>query len=762
MRSGFFLPVFVFWLSLVIVITSVIWGTLSLYPQKRYLVWDFFIFVLTVWLLKTLFIPIGVPFFGSDAYVEVAATMEIDELGWFNLSPWNEGSSVWPSSTNYPLLSAVSLALANLAGIPLAGWARWGLSALSLVSIVLVYAIGYEMFHSQRIALLGSIGFGLTYMYLMFHSLYLRETIAFCFFLATVFSVIKVRASKENLITLFYRTTALICCLGVIFSHHLTAFLLLMFLLLLSLTDYSNKTLTIGENLPNTNKNQIHSSIWLFLFVALISYWIYLKQSPLLIAHSLLEDAFSGVRASSFSLPSTSRYTFLLPAQIFITLCIVLLALYKFFTTRKSQDSIYITAIIWGAITGCLCLIILNLGFPGATTLASRFELFGYTFLLPAAAYGAITLSSKKNWLIFPMAALFIAYGLLSVFRFHPFLYSSTEPDYENGEVRPVLLPEEYKLLTRIDTESSIASGSAMRRLSLPISGVRGAHLFENSKIIGQQYLDYDFLLTGERETQLQSAGHFGLNLEDLGLSRVYQAGSASIYTPLIRTSEEFHIEQLLSQEISRNDGWFIPGLYQWAKLTLVVILLCFSAIALVSLKKDFHPSELGLGIVLILFFIFLIYIVADFLGTEDFGSTFLILLLFISGSGFLILWRKWKFGKNLLFGIIIFCILVFGYGFVAEITSRENPINKYSEFYIESIYPCETNTCVILNLTNLEGKPINYQVDGYAELITLDYSKNWRGLIKYQQNPENNIEIQLDQSPNRNIDYSLFIQLRE
>ncbi len=74
----------------------------------------------------------------------------------------------------------------------------------------------------------------------------------------------------------------------------------------------------------------------IFLFVALITYWVYLRQTPIQIIRNLVEDATSDIQTASFTLPSTSRYTFLLYSQIFTTLCFGGLAIYGFTTRHKT------------------------------------------------------------------------------------------------------------------------------------------------------------------------------------------------------------------------------------------------------------------------------------------------------------------------------------------------------------------------------------------------------------------------------------------
>lgn len=719
-RIGLYLPIYVFWASTLVVLLSLVMQGLS-QNEKSAFRWSFLILILFVWQLKTIFIPVEVPFFGSDAYIERAATLEIAEFTWLGLSPWNFGLSKWIHSTNYPILSTIALSLTEPIGFPLISWNRWGMPTISLISLLFVYSITLEMYQSRRVALLASVGFGTTYMYLMFHSLYLREGMAFIFFLATVYSFIKEQSNPS----VFYRIVALLCSVGVILSHHLTSFFMLLFFILFICTERILTLNFIPPPFKQTKKN--NTILWMFIFVALLTYSVYLQHSPLHIMKALVQDATSGVTATSFALPSTGRYNLLLYSQALTTLLFGLLATYSLFIYQGRQQVTHITFVVWGGLAGMSTLLFILAGIPGTSSLASRFELFGYVFLLPAAAYGAHHLVKKQPLFLLPLVFLFTYYGLNTINRFPLYLYSQSQPSFTQGEVRPSLLPEEFNLLERIQSEAEIASDSTFLRLLPSISGLSTSCWF--CTLSETDEIKFDLLVVGEKQSTLLAAQPNENRLERLRMSRIYSAGSAAIYLPSLDADKPFTLDKILSFSDKDQKSTWVASFLSTLILLLELSLICLVAIGIMSLAPSSKIEHLGLGIVLVFLGIFALYFTSNVLGFQSPG---LLTITALIGSVAGLSWRlrgHQFYRPTILIVPVALSVLLFGYGPLVDGLSANRISSAYSEFYVEDITPCQESLCVGLHVINRAESEMSYRIDGVEESITLDPSAEWQGV---------------------------------
>ncbi|MBI3242588.1 MAG: hypothetical protein HYZ49_09885 [Chloroflexi bacterium] len=722
-RAGLYLPVSLFWGGSALAITALVVWILISHDEAPSLIWALWAIMTLVWLFKTIFAPATVPFFGSDAYHDYAATSEIGRSGWLALSPWNEGLSLWPHQTSYPFLSAISLSLTGPVQLSLMTWARWSMPFLSLISLQLVYAISLEVYQSKRVALLGALGFGLTYMYLMFHSLYVRETLAFALFLAAIYSIVKSQETAGR----FYRLAAMALSVGVIFAHHLMALALLMFVLLALVAHYGARLSWLKDRLHFSSVGQINFTLWLFIFVALSMYWLYLRYTPLRLAESLFQDATAGPEVAALKLPQTARYTILLYLQMLTTALFGLLALAGSFTSGKSRRVWHTIFVLWGGMMG-LGSVLVTLGrVQGTSSLPSRFEILSYAFLLPAAAYTVLISFQGRRWLSWPLGLVFVVYGLNSLYRVPAHLYSQRQPDLAQGETRSLLLRQEYDLILQLRPEADIFAGLGLYRLIRPLTGNNPgcAHCDLEPAIPSPSAS----LIVGERD-QYQFASNISLESFTAGkLGRIYDAGWAEVYAPPLSVSRGFQMRDLLSASDSLpvfNAG---DQVLPWLLATGQIVLLILCGAGLTVLARADVEAGLGLGVALALLLVFVEYLLANLLGAPSPGW---LAPLTLAGLAGLSLWRLWRqsASNKIMLIILLTSVLMLGYGPLADRLSRQAAAEPYTEFYVESVASCDSNICIGLRLINHEGQTTTYRVHRVTTPIILNDSESWQGTL--------------------------------
>ena len=430
LRAGKILPEFLFWISVGITLSLLLLECIIGMEIKPVIV--FAQLIILVFLLKSIYIPRNsVPFFGSDSFVTYEAISYIQNEGWFSKPPWDEDTSPkFAHQKNYPFVPALSLGIITFSDLDLVDWGRWGILCLSLTSILMIYDIAFYLYNKRNEALIAAIGFGFTYYYLMFHTQFLYEAIAFVLFLITIYSVIRSSAGEKYL---GWRLIALASTEVLILTHHLTAFLLVAFLLLYNLVQLGFK------------KQQQ----WLLFLIALISlfaYWIYLQYTPFQIALELIRDAFkesSFGTSNSISHPDTIRFVLTLLLQSASAIMFGYLALHNLLFTKADKAKNWKTvSFIWGGGLGIITISGAFGLFGNLNSFPSRMEIYGYAFLIPLASQTLVT--NKKNKLI--NLLLFIAilcHAASSLLRTAPYLYSDREPDLTSGETRALWLNQE-------------------------------------------------------------------------------------------------------------------------------------------------------------------------------------------------------------------------------------------------------------------------------------------------------------------------------
>lgn len=758
-RLGIYWPTAIFWGALFLILSISVYKVITT-SQVSALYWVFPLTILTVWLLKTLFVPVGVPFFGSDPYVEQAATLEIAQVGWLDLSPWKEGLSRLPNSTNYPLLSILDISLSKLIGLSSTIWERWAMPAISLISLLFVHGISLELYRSKRAALLGTIGFGFTYMYLMFHSLYLRETVAFIFFLGTIYTFIKGRSAVDQRSKILYRLSSMAFIIGIVLSHHFSSLMLLFFGVVLAGVYGVRNWLAARKWIEPTVDQRDLATLWLFLLVALFAYWTYLRYSPLIIVRNLVEDATSGVQLTSFSLPATSRYYIVLFNQMATTLAFGLLAVIGLFR-KENQNLLQFTAVIWGGLAGAASFLFAVAAIPGTTSLSNRFELFGYIFLIPAASATVIWIFHKRRWLGIALGLIFVLYGLNNIYRFPPYLYTQKQPDFVKREVRALPLREEYQLVRKINPQAKIASDPVLSRWIRPRTAGPVEVWFRTNPSTGKNEpnLDFDFLILGERELHLLATNFYGQTPEDLGLSKIYSAGFTAIYAQPLPAFGSFDIRTILDTSAAEAPNRY-PDLVTWILLTIEILTLIALAYLVALQFDDISPANLATGFGIVMLLIFVLYLLANLIGYKSPGPLLLLLPMV------LIYWGikhslSGKINLEHILSVAVFGSLILGYGLLVDRLSLYQELDAYTEFYVQSIFPCEGGLCMKLHLENHEGRQTQYQVKDLFASIVLAPGETWEGTLVVPRNGEREVLLNLIKFPDAQTNESLFVHLK-
>jgi len=427
----------------------------------------------------------------------------------------------------------------DISGMKLLDVARWLPLIFSISSTLILYLLAKKIFNSERVGLLTAFGFSMLYQSLMFHSLFLRESLAFVMFVAAVYLyyvAISLRRMKYFSLAL---TFSLVC----VFSHHLTPFLLVVFFVLVFTFEKLAETIRSGESKLSRKillfvppqRTYATISLSLFLSICLISYWFYVNNTPLQIIAAILREAnfVSGGEAATISL--LKNWT-ILYGEIAFALIFGLLFLYGVYLRGNQRTSLDIAFIAWIILMG-----IFSFGFAigriypqGSIAVARRFQLFAYPFLFMLSGYVAHQKLKKTRFvkkLGIVLVFIFVMFSILQLYTIPPYLYSDYEISYESGEGRNILLPEEYSSILWFNGSGTVATDWPI--LGHALLSFHSAKPFTVDRFEGDvnKIRDYTYLI-------VRTVGISSIDKETLlefdtltWINKIYDNGVVRIYT---------------------------------------------------------------------------------------------------------------------------------------------------------------------------------------------------------------------------------------
>lgn len=418
-RFNTYLPVFIFWIA-VIAITCLICVQISLFNSNSNKYTILLQILIFSWIIRSLFIP-NTGFFGHDPYKEMEVVYLILQNGW----SFNSNAFVsYRYQYSYPILYVLIIVGSHILGLGVESIARWFPLIYSASSLLFIYLLSSYLFKSEKSALISTFGASMLYQFVMFHTLPIRESIAFVFFIAALFTYFKEQKSHMvfKILTLFF-----VAMIGL--SHHMTSFLIIAFLMLHLIVD------NICKILESKHINKLHIisdrkgfNISIYTFTLILGYWSYLRYSPLnIIAYAFEESAYTNP-GHGMIVAQTLRFLVLVNGEYIFAFIFAALSIYSMILF-KNIKSIYITFIIWVAIMGLMSILSLK-GMvlkSESVAFASRFQSFGYIslFILSGSIIG---INKQKGKILsaikFVVISTYIVFILFSIYRIPINLYT--------------------------------------------------------------------------------------------------------------------------------------------------------------------------------------------------------------------------------------------------------------------------------------------------------------------------------------------------
>ncbi|WP_192895443.1 hypothetical protein [Pelotomaculum sp. FP] len=375
--------------------------------------------------------------FSHDPHWDYSVVKAISEYGW----PLPSAASVVERTRNlaeWPLLHILTIIVSEIALMDSIVVAKYLPVVITSLTTIFFYLIIKNSYKDTVAALLGTLAFCSLFWHTFFHSLFIRETIAFMFFIMIIYILSK----RQDLST---KIIFIVAIVAVAFSHHLTCFILILFSLFLIIGKYfltklinTNFLIEYKKDFHDNKLIQSSNTSFLFITTSILAYWIYIGGFTFKVLEILQKDLlYSSYGSYSLNHYFTASARMMLGSygNILFVLLISISVLYSIIKGKGNKSITDIIFLVWGGL-------IVTISYMSTYLMPriefSRFILFGYPFLIISAT--AAIVKFKK-----PIKYIYILFVAFQLFLIPPYLYNNSfAPEYEYGKYREYFLPEEY------------------------------------------------------------------------------------------------------------------------------------------------------------------------------------------------------------------------------------------------------------------------------------------------------------------------------
>ena len=377
------------------------------------------------YLLQMIFVVPVEGLFGYDT-MPYLKSAELFYLYGFNIPHGLDSFGIANSINSWPGLSIFALSIESLSGLELFSVAKYVPSITSSFGIIFIFLISKQISKSNQIAFLVVFMSMSVIQYVEFHSWFVREFLAFIYFLITVYLIKK----KIILNSKFEISVLYILVLGAItITHHFVSLILIIYIAIIAFHKY----ILCKSMQQNVNFNTI-----LFLTtVLIICYWMYFGKMPFVLLSNFLGDIINqslnfqsandlgGDYVNRFSL----RRFIIVNGNIFF---VIFFGLVSFISILKKSSTIKI--INFTFILSLFLVFSLSLIFPDRIhIIPDRVYMYAWPFVFVTAFDLYNMMKTKYKYVLLIISLLFVVFNIWSI---APYIYlDDSQPEYEFNQV---------------------------------------------------------------------------------------------------------------------------------------------------------------------------------------------------------------------------------------------------------------------------------------------------------------------------------------
>jgi len=523
-----------FWSPIVVIVIIVLYQITNIREKdsffEKILLLEIFLMTVVFHLIFVIPVPMGLR--GWDSHYDYYAAKMVMEYGW----PVPRDIPLLLLTRTYlqwPMIHHLAAITSEITGIDLFLVARWFPSFYSSFALPLFYIFTKSIYGDERTALLASFGFSAIYMYINWHCIMLRESLAFVIFLATLYSFTKAQIAHE----IKFVILGFFFSISLTFTHHLTSFVSMLFsMALLILPNLFTTTILNHSKITGKTSLRLTKYIFLFTFVSTMAYLMHTDADTHVLTgviSTIIKIPLSGFGIYQiYSHGAPTRVVVSAYGNSLILLAFGTLILTHLFREKCKKIREDVTLSIFVTLFFAISLSYIFVEILASSLEVTRFQVFYWPFMLIVSAH-AITKNKKRNIL----SLLFAIFIILQIFTIPPNVYNhSFLPDYEFGRLREYYLPQEYAAVSWFNFSGEVIGDQTVRSL---LGGLRQVEV--TVPTISKEYLNLPkgYLMVYRRENSFYvpgvpwtSEGFFKITLGqfDKTKNKVYSNGEVMIY----------------------------------------------------------------------------------------------------------------------------------------------------------------------------------------------------------------------------------------
>ena len=452
MRWHIYLPVALFWIAVALMLGTITYQIIKTELSPSYAKVVLLEIAVTCFVFHLIY---QIPYYGVrgyDAYLDMASAKNILSSGFVMGDP-----QYITALSYFPMIHVFGAVVSSIAGIDLFSVVKWFPSLIGVGLILFLYLLVRRIFSArireEKIALLSALLFACLHPHVLVSSLFIRQSIALVLALCCVYLDFSARQSSHPATNY---ALSIVCLVGTVFAHHLTSFMLLVFLLIHFLVtkvfEVSRlRSAYFGGDIRGEKVTITFLSIG---FIVLFAYWIYVVMSPLYTLVRLVTDIFNptqwgvqtyaeiaGMGGGSIR---TIRGHILFYGFYFFHLIFGLILLYGLLNRAKNRRLETYSSTLFLFFCGLVGFLSLYLVAPAA--FPYRFLVFGWLFGF--APLVVAILKGKYKWPRRVGVFLLVAFMLFNIYMITPIDYAREEG------VPSVTSEEDYALANTFDFSS--------------------------------------------------------------------------------------------------------------------------------------------------------------------------------------------------------------------------------------------------------------------------------------------------------------------
>lgn len=368
-------------------------------------------------------------------------------------------------ASNYPSIYVLASSFAALTGLPPMEVAKYLPIAITFATNIMAYILFTAVLgvvergasvSSSSLAFTGFLAFALLYQHVMFHSVLIKETYSFLFFIMAMLAAVKLFVSPSPIQARTMVVVSVLAALSIALSHHLTSFIFMIFVASLAIAYAVWSIPRIGGSGQIIRRAAVPHLIALSAVIVLIK-WTYfaVSYSPFMLIKEIIKELSTYMRYTSIQVPISPasslslRQEFVLVGEAAFALVaggVFMILLRHLLAVRRGKEGSGIRGLgflstlllIYAVGIGGLVLITLRTRSLASTFFIRRIQAFVYPLFIPVLItlatalhrHGRAVRASKVVY------AALLFYIIVQVVSIQPYLYCNTPVDYVHGETR--------------------------------------------------------------------------------------------------------------------------------------------------------------------------------------------------------------------------------------------------------------------------------------------------------------------------------------